>query len=389
MSICSHLKTISTQSIVKLSAVKVLGLVCMTLQRINSVRRGGFDLVQPIFQHGFKRIGFFPVLVIFLLVANGVTLYLHHNSNDVPVYHPASVKTRVSAFAPLATGSQFEQGSQEEVISVEKSAIREVSQPLSTNDLIVHLKQFGLWDLDGKNEVEPVIVPGFPVNLQHLDVVSKKRAFFHTLLPVAKVALGEIAEERQQLLAIAEKLPHGTRITATDSGWQSAVTDDERSFLLKLAEKYRSTEIVELLERVDGLPVSLILAQGAIESSWGTSRFATQGNNLFGVWTWGEKGMVPTERLAGKTHKVAIYESILDSVRDYMLTLNRHMAYNDLRSIRLQSADPLHLAEGLKLYSERGDEYISDVQMMIDFNKLQRFDTLQLAGQPAVNSLNS
>lgn len=191
------------------------------------------------------------------------------------------------------------------------------------------------------------------------------------------------------MLTIAEKLPFGIRLADIDSGLQSILTEDEYVFLVELAQKYRSSEIDELIRRVDGLPVSLILAQGAIESSWGTSRFAVQGKNLFGVWTWGEVGMVPNERVAGKTHKVAIYDSILDSVKDYMLTLNRHSAYDELRTIRQQTTDPLQLANGLKLYSERGDEYISDVQMMIDFNKLQRFDGLHLAGQPAAYYLNS
>lgn len=326
----------------------------------------------------------FSGVVIFLFCAYGATLIHYSSQKDQP--DNCSVRNTINQ--PVFTV--------EEKASVDQAAVAgnngadvadifEIAQPLSSHALINQLKDYGLWDLSGKKEVVPMVVPGFPVNLQHLDVASKKKAFFHTLLPVAHIALRELAHERQQLLAIAEKLPSSSRLDDTDRSWMSVLTTDEHVFIGELAEKYRSADIDELLSRVDGLPVSLILAQGAIESSWGTSRFAVQGKNLFGVWTWGERGMVPNERLAGKTHKVAVYDSILDSVRNYLLTLNRHAAYEEFRTIRLQTSDPLQLAEGLKRYSERGAEYISDVQMMIDFNKLQRFDRFQLAGQSTLS----
>lgn len=251
----------------------------------------------------------------------------------------------------------------------------------STNDLIVKLKANNLWDLSGQNEISSFMVSAFPNNLQQLGVETKKRAFFHTLLPIAKYALLEIESERIKLLNIVSTFPQKLSVigSLTNDDVFPFISKEEKKFLIYLSEKYRTDEINELIARVDVIPVSLVLAQGAIESSWGTSRFATQGNNIFGVWTWGEEGFIPREREEDKTHKVARFDSILDSVRYYLLNLNRHDAYQKMREIRLVTENPLQLAEGLVNYSERGEEYVSDVKIMIDFNELRNYDNLHLA----------
>lgn len=388
MNICRQVKALSPEGIVVGGMVKALSLVCITVQGVSSAQRWILAMTVPVIRQGLQ-LKMVSIVVAFLLCANGATLYWDSQKKEVQLYQPTSIKTNVAKAIPSQASSDAITAVQTVLNEQNGADVLQVAQPLSTHALITQLKEFGLWDLSGKKEVVPMLVPGFPVNLQHLDVASKKKAFFHTLLPVARIALREVEHERQQLLTIAGKLPVGTHLGDADSGWKLALSDDEHLFLVELAQKYRSSEIDELIRRVDGLPVSLILAQGAIESSWGTSRFAVHGKNLFGVWTWGEEGMVPNERVAGKTHKVAIYDSILDSVKAYILTLNRHSAYDDLRSIRQQTTDPVQLADGLISYSERGNEYISDVQMMIDYNKLQRFDVLQLARQAAGDSLNS
>ena len=116
-----------------------------------------------------------------------------------------------------------------------------------------------------------------------------------------------------------------------------------------------------------------------MESSWGASRFASEANNLFGMWTWGGKGIVPSQRDAGKTHKIAMYDSILDSVRAYILTINRGTAYTQLRQIRNTTLNPIQLAEGLTNYSERREYYVSEIKQIIEFNKLCGYDKFKLA----------
>ena len=96
------------------------------------------------------------------------------------------------------------------------------------------------------------------------------------------------------------------------------------------------------------------------------------------MWTWKTAGIVPSQREAGKTHKVKAYESVLDSVRAYQLTLNRLESYEELRQLRLNTDDPLVMAEGLTLYSARGQNYVEDIKSVILSNDLQKYDSYTL-----------
>jgi len=143
-----------------------------------------------------------------------------------------------------------------------------------------------------------------------------------------------------------------------------------------------SAELIkELLIRVDTVPPSLALAQAAVESGWGTSRFAVQANNLFGQWCY-EKGcgLVPSQRNSGANHEVAKFKNVSDAVYSYTRNINTHRAYKDLRMSRaaLRADDETvtgHiLAEGLLRYSERGEDYVHELQAVIRINKLAPYD---------------
>jgi Bax protein len=252
--------------------------------------------------------------------------------------------------------------------------------PKPLTDIITTLANSDFFNLYKMQEHDDLVALKFPDYIGQLDVSNKKHTFFRTLLPSIIIALKEVENEREMLLALVQKISFQPMMTLSEKQtyWQNTLENNEIEFLLNTAKKYRSNEISELLRKVKGYPVSLILAQGAIESSWGTSRFAVQGNNVFGVWTWGESGIIPSARDEGKTHKVAVYDSILDSVRGYILNLNRHYAYNDLRKYREKTLDSLVLAEGLWAYSERRIEYVNDVKNVIESNNLQYFDTVNL-----------
>ena len=251
-------------------------------------------------------------------------------------------------------------------------------RPISAADLISQLKEENLWEIPAQAKIPQVIFSELPENLHELEINTKKRAFLHALLPVVMAALREVAEERTDFLRISQKI--GTNINnAYIHKITGSLTSQEILFLRNLGNKYKADTLNELRDKVDTYPVSMILAQSAIESSWGTSRFARQGNNLFGVWTWGTSGIIPNRREIGKSHKIAIYDSILDSVKAYILTLNRLPAYQELRKLRKETRDSLTLAQGLRLYSERRYEYVNDVQQVIAYNKLQKYDNLHLA----------
>jgi Bax protein len=133
--------------------------------------------------------------------------------------------------------------------------------------------------------------------------------------------------------------------------------------------------------RVDEIPPSLALAQAAIESAWGTSRFAVQGNNLFGQWCYKKGcGLVPLRRDSGSRHEVAKFSSVTQSVNAYMRNLNTHRAYSDLRANRAQlkateqNVTGHLLAANLLDYSELREVYVEEIRAVIRINKLAQYD---------------
>lgn len=246
-------------------------------------------------------------------------------------------------------------------------------------DMEVLLKRHNLWDIEENSLIDPVVFTRYPLSLSKLENSERKRVFLHTLLPAAMIAQQEVRVERQHLLNAIDQIP-GTAyeidFDADEPGWQANFSREQVNRLLEISSKYQEVNADQLLLKVNDIPISLILAQAAIESAWGRSRFALQGNNLFGIWTWGDNGIVPKERAVGAQHKVAVFVSILESVRTYVLLLNRLPAYQTFREIRRHTSDPLELIDGLNSYSSRREKYMLDVKRMILSNNLNLYDTL-------------
>lgn len=204
---------------------------------------------------------------------------------------------------------------------------------------------------------------------------ERKQAFFSYFLPIIQERNQEIATLREEVLALQQKADDLSR--------------SEKRKLKRVAESYKIKEFDAgnaqhwqlLLKRLDVVPPSLALAQAANESAWGTSRFARTANNYFGQWCFEPGcGVVPNQRDQGKSHEVAKFSSPQKSVESYFNNLNTHNAYQPLRSLRAQlraNDQPItgvQLAHGLERYSERGEEYIAEIQSMIRYNKLEEHD---------------
>jgi Bax protein len=213
-------------------------------------------------------------------------------------------------------------------------------------------------------------LPDFSV---YRDTTERKVAFFSFLYPRIVLANSRILLEREYLESLASK----TELSNREEKWLA-----EQAQRLRVDAVPGSDEQFALLrKRLDVIPPSLILAQAANESAWGTSRFATEGNNLFGQWCFSKGcGLVPLSRVEGASHEVARFSSPYQSVRSYIQNLNRHPTYQLVRELRLQNrqADKplsgLEMAEGLLGYSERGEEYIKEIRSMIRYNNLEFYD---------------
>lgn len=242
------------------------------------------------------------------------------------------------------------------------------------------------------NGVPPFILESIPSDIdKSVNTIAKKHAFFMALLPMVLMANQEITEERNEILLILER----NRARTREAGDRERLKEISKRYSLRGRPMTDHRARKRLLRRVDTIPPSLVLAQAANESAWGTSRFARLGNNLFGEWTFKPgTGIVPAGRPAGETYEVRSFTSIYESIRSYMNNLNTHGAYRKLRSIReelRQSGEPVTgaaLAAGLLSYSQRGEEYVKEIQAMIRQNNLPRINTAALR-QPKNEILTS
>ncbi|MCK5825954.1 MAG: glucosaminidase domain-containing protein [Desulfuromusa sp.] len=234
-----------------------------------------------------------------------------------------------------------------------------------------------------ENGVPPLILQNLPGDLNKIQSNKhRKSIFFKALLPMILLANDEIRVERKQLLIIAQLL--SAKKLLNKQQLQTIATLSKR-YKVKFNNSQPEKTVVKLLNRVDIIPEDLALAQAANESAWGTSRFSRVANNLFGQWTFiPGQGIIPEDRPAGATYEVRKFATIYDSVRSYLLNLNTHSAYKQLRKLRTgsrlngQSPNGLKLAEGLLRYSTRGEDYVKELQAMIRYNQLGRFTTVKL-----------
>lgn len=205
------------------------------------------------------------------------------------------------------------------------------------------------------------------------DVPTMKRTFFGFLQPIVVEENQRIRAQREDIETLQGRLAAGESL-----GWL------ERRRLRRLAEEYEvpwepdnpATVLATLDRRVDIIPPDLALTQAAKESGWGRSRFALEGNNLFGQWCYEPGcGLVPSSRSAGEQHEVAAFDSVDEAIRRYMNNLNTHERYRAFREKRaeLRASDrPLSgpaLVPGLLGYSERGEVYLDELQAMMRQNR--------------------
>jgi uncharacterized FlgJ-related protein len=206
----------------------------------------------------------------------------------------------------------------------------------SANEIIAEYKSADFWGMieaDSAIDVPPYLTvatsPTWDKDSASLPVEDKKELFYRSLLPLILYSNETILENRSRLEKIAA-VPEGS-----EREWLAGLAADYG--LLKEGEALPKADalsalVTELMMRVDAIPPSLALGQAAYESGYGTSRFAREGNALFGQWTYGGKGMQPKQKRASKgNYGVAAYDWPLESVRGYMRNINTHRAYQKLR----------------------------------------------------------
>ena len=230
------------------------------------------------------------------------------------------------------------------------------------------------YDLDiirKTKKVTPIYISVLPAEIGKIESIKeKKEIFIKIVLPLILRENEEIISDRKKLFRILGKIKN----TRAEKKWLK--------FKLK-QYKVKNSDLSELKIRIDIIPVSLAIAQAAKETGWGTSRFALEGNALFGQWTYAADGLKPEDAIIGD-HKIMRFNILQASVRAYKRNLNSHRVYKNFRSERAklrergEKINSLKLVKYLDKYAETGKLYTQILEKIIKQNSLMDFDQSKL-----------
>lgn len=275
-------------------------------------------------------------------VAEGIKKYhVEEISHSNPEHEIPMVQTTTKIATPAIT--------QEEKIIV-------VNKKLKTHNDIKIFKT---------KEIEPINYTN-TISLNKLQVSEKKQKFFHMILPAILISKAKLKLKRERVLSLMS-IP------------KEELLEDDKEFLEGLYKTYKTKNNKKLINRLKTHPVSIVLAQAAIESAWGESRFFKKGNNIFGMWSFNknEPRIKALRTRNGKAIYVKKYASISDAIDDYFVVIGRG-AYKSFRKQRSITDDPLKLVAYLVNYCEL-DSYPNKLKKFIVYNKLRKFDEFKIA----------
>ena len=203
------------------------------------------------------------------------------------------------------------------------------------------------------------------IDLSELDLQNKKQAFINLMLPSILIAKHQLEQDRIKVLALENKT--------------EPLSDEEERYLANLKKDYKCHTSKELLLRLSTHPTSIVLAQAAIESGWGTSRFYKEANNVFGVWSYSENEprIKAMEDREGKSVYVRKYDVLPESIISYFKTIARG-PYSEFRAARKKISEVSVLISYLEVYSELREEYVKRLGQLIQYNKLEKYDSYRL-----------
>ena len=331
-------------------------------------------------------IGFFVVAGVTTAAFVGFNTYKNYDfsKNKLEIKKP-EVKPKKEVKKPE---KELKKETKKPELKVKRNNVAEVILPdlnLKTETVIQLFKDvdYDLRKVRNEKLVKPIYFTQFPRDLDNLQSVQlKKETFIKIVLPLIVAENEKILDDREKLKVLIEK---------------KFTSDAEKQWLRqKLLEyKVKKGNLDELLIRMDMIPVSIALAQAAKESGWGTSRFALEGNAIFGQWTWDGQGIAPLKRDGDKNHKILKFPILRASVKAYKNNLNTHKSYLKFREKRksLRGKDinitGLALTDTLKNYAQTGSEYTKILNQIITQNRLSDFEPVRLVNSVKQVELNS
>ena len=260
----------------------------------------------------------------------------------------------------------------EDILQLDEEPTDNVRLSASTIEELFKSTNYNLQNVRKTKLVKPISLSLLPEEIKKIENTKKrKELFIQIILPLVIKENNNIKLDRKKLFTILNK---------------SKNTQIEKDWLKSKFKQYGvvNKDLSTLKIRMDEIPVSMAIAQAAKETGWGTSRFAQEGNALFGQWTWTGEGIKPAGADDNSTHKVMKFKVLQASVKAYHRNLNTHSSYKDFRSARAQlrndekQLDSLILSEYLDKYAETGKEYVKILKQIIRQNNLSDFDDARL-----------
>tara|TARA_B110000037_G_scaffold130093_1_gene147814 strand:- start:686 stop:1747 length:1062 start_codon:yes stop_codon:yes gene_type:complete len=260
----------------------------------------------------------------------------------------------------------------EDILTFDEKPIDSVRLSAATIEELFKSTNYNLEDVRKNKLVKPISLTLLPNEIKKIENTKKrKNLFIQIILPLIIKENNNIRLDRKKLFNVLSK---------------SKNSKAEQTWLNLKFKQYGvvNKNLSTLKVRMDEVPVSMAIAQAAKETGWGTSRFAQEGNALFGQWTWTGEGIKPSDADNDSTHKVMKFNVLQASVKAYQRNLNTHSTYKNFRNARAElrdegkKLDSIVLSEYLDKYAETGKEYVRVLQKIIKQNNLTDFDDAKL-----------
>ena len=331
-------------------------------------------------------ISFFVIIGVAAILISGGTAFKNSENNfKNQIVKKPEVKIKKEVKKPEAKIKK-EVKKPETKIKKEEKAVELILPDLNlkTETVLTLFKDvnYDLKKVKFDKTVKPIYFTQLPKDLDELkNVKLKKETFIKIILPLIVAENERILDDRYKLKKITSR-----KIT----------TDDEKQWLRQKFLEYRVKKgsVEDLITKMDIIPASIAIAQAAKESGWGTSRFALEGNAIFGQWTWNGQGIAPLDRDKTKSHKILRFPILRASVKAYTKNLNTHRSYVKFRdkrkSLRKENKKiiGLELTKTLDNYAQTGSEYTKILDQIIKQNRLMDYEPVKLTNSSPRKSLN-
>ena len=363
-------KNINTNQFLKLK--KLLSSQGIIIKR-KSTFKFGFEKFRTIYLTGFSSL----MIILFAFI---IPIFSEINPKIVK---SSKINDSSKKFKKVLEGQELENKTKidegldlsnilEDVFKFEDLPQDSVRLSASTIEQLFKDTNYSLSEVRKSKKVKPIRLSLLPNEIKQIESSKKRKSLFiQIILPLILEENNLILIDRKRLFSILNKNKNSKK---------------EIDWLNRKFKQYGvlNKDIPTLKVRMDIIPVSLAIAQAAKETGWGTSRFALEGNALFGQWTWSGDGIKPAGAESDTKHKVMKFKVLKASVRAYQRNLNTHKSYKEFRKARAElrsngkELDSIILSKHLDKYAETGTKYVEILQKIIEQNNLKDFDDAKL-----------